>query len=43
MIKWHSKFADNFQKKYNLSNYTMYWICWSEGVLFGLIVGYFIF
>jgi len=43
MIKWHSKFADNFQKNITYLINTMYWICWSEGVLFGLIIGYFIF
>ncbi len=42
-IKWHIAQTDRIQKKYKLSNYTMYWLSWGKGVTFGLAIGYFIF
>ena len=43
MLRWHVEFSENFRKKFNLSTYSMYWICWLEGLILGLIISYFIF
>lgn len=44
MLKnFHLSLLNKFQKQFNLSNYSILWISYAEGILLGLILGYFIF
>ena len=41
--KFHLSFLNKFQKQFNLSNYSILWISYAEGIFIGLILGYIIF
>jgi len=41
MLKWHKKKLDWFQEKLGLSNYTIAWISYLKGLIFGLFIYHF--
>ena len=44
MLKnFHVDLIYRFQKQFNLSNYSMLWISYIEGILLGFILGYIVF
>ena len=44
MLKnFHLRLLNKFQKQFNLSNYSILWISYAEGIFIGLILGYIIF
>ena len=44
MLKnFHLNLLIKFQKQFNLSNYSILWISYAEGMLLGLVLGYIIF
>lgn len=44
MLKnFHLSLLNKFQKQFNLSNYSILWISYAEGIFIGLILGYIIF
>ncbi len=44
MLKnFHVGLIYRFQKQFNLSNYSMLWISYIEGILLGLVFGFIIF
>ena len=38
MIKWHKKVLEYFQVKLNLSNYSMLWVAFFEGVFVTMLI-----
>ncbi len=44
MLKnFHVGLIYRFQKQFNLSNYSMLWISYIEGILLGFVLGYIVF
>ena len=39
---WHVDLIENVQKITGLSNYQIIWISFAEGLVIGLLIGYFI-
>ena len=40
---FHVVLIYRFQKQFNLSNYSMLWISYIEGILLGFIIGFIVF
>ena len=38
MLKWHKKQLEYWQEKLNLSNYTIAWMSYLKGLMFGLLI-----
>jgi len=43
LIKWHFELVDKVQRLTGLSNYQIIWISFLEGLLIGILIGYFLF
>ena len=41
--QFHADLILKFQKQFNLSNYSMLWVSYFEGIIFGLLIGIFLF
>ena len=41
LIKWHFGLVDKVQRLTGLSNYHIIWIGFLEGLLIGILIGYF--
>jgi hypothetical protein len=43
LIKWHFELVDKVHRLTGLSNYQIIWISFLEGLLIGILIGYFLF
>ena len=41
MLKWHKKQLKYWQEKFGLSNYSVAWISYVKGLIFGLLIYHF--
>jgi hypothetical protein len=43
IIRWHKEFSEKKRLFYGLSHYGAYWVSWIKGIIFGMLIMYFIF